>query len=131
MSHVYFFHFDYYCVMSVSILLRSLGCILYELVVGAPPFCTTSLLQLIRKIRYETVPWPKNVSSECLNFIQGLLEKDPRSRSTWPNLAKHPFLRNGVLTPPDKSTCFYNLIEKHSRKVQDDISFQLHLARKV
>ena len=81
---------------------RSLGCILYELLVGAPPFCTTSLLQLIRKIRYESVPWPPNLSSDCLNFLQGLLEKDPRHRLTWPYLLQHPFLQGQVLVPPEK-----------------------------
>lgn len=81
---------------------RSLGCILYELLVGSPPFCTTSLLQLIRKIRYETVPWPTNLSPGCLNLLQGLLEKDPRRRLSWPHLLEHPFLENKVLLPPEK-----------------------------
>ncbi len=81
---------------------RSLGCILYELLVGSPPFCTTSLLQLIRKIRYETVPWPTNLSADCFNLLQGLLEKDPRRRLTWPHLLEHPFLENKVLLPPEK-----------------------------
>lgn len=82
--------------------LWSLGCILYELLVGSPPFCTTSLLQLIRKIRYETVPWPTNLSPGCLNLLQGLLEKDPRRRLSWPHLLEHPFLENKVLLPPEK-----------------------------
>lgn len=81
-----------------------MGCILYELLVGSPPFCTTSLLQLIRKIRYETVPWPTNLSVDCLNLLQGLLEKDSRRRLTWPTLLQHPFLENKVLLPPEKRT---------------------------
>lgn len=81
---------------------RSLGCILYELLVGSPPFCTTSLLQLIRKIRYESVPWPTHLSPDCLDLLQGLLEKDSRRRLTWPHLLEHPFLQNKVLLPPEK-----------------------------
>ena len=77
---------------------------MYELLVGSPPFCTTSLLQLIRKIRYETVPWPTNLSADCLNLLQGLLEKDSRRRLTWPTLLQHPFLENKVLLPPEKRT---------------------------
>nr|CAH0102697.1 unnamed protein product [Daphnia galeata] len=82
--------------------LWSLGCILYELLVRSPPFCTTSLLQLIRKIRYESMPWPTNLSPDCFNLLQGLLEKDPRRRLTWPHLLEHPFLENKVLLTPEK-----------------------------
>ncbi len=111
--------------------LWSVGCILFELVTGAPPFCTASLLQLIRKIRYETVPWPTaaRLSPDCLAFLQvkqekasilnrrrrpcidseatvfqGLLEKDPRRRLTWPHLLHHPFLQNRVLVPLEHGT---------------------------
>ncbi|XP_049959679.1 serine/threonine-protein kinase fused isoform X1 [Schistocerca serialis cubense] len=76
--------------------LWSLGCIVYELVAGAPPFCTTSILHLIRLIRYEAVCWPGFVTPECQSFLQGLLEKDPNKRLTWPQLLYHPFVKDGV-----------------------------------
>nr|QBJ27802.1 serine/threonine-protein kinase [Locusta migratoria] len=76
--------------------LWSLGCIVYELVAGAPPFCTTSILHLIRLIRYEAVCWPGFVTPDCQSFLQGLLEKDPNKRLTWPQLLYHPFVKDGV-----------------------------------
>ncbi|XP_040566534.1 uncharacterized protein [Lepeophtheirus salmonis] len=74
--------------------LWSVGCILYELLVGAPPFSTNSLFQLIKKVRYESVDWSesRSWSDNCLHFIKGLLEKDPKRRLGWPNLLKHAFI---------------------------------------
>ncbi|XP_021914869.1 serine/threonine-protein kinase fused isoform X2 [Zootermopsis nevadensis] len=77
--------------------LWSLGCIVYELLVGSPPFCTSSILHLVRLIRHEAVKWPDFISPTCQNFIQGLLQKDPGQRLTWPQLLEHPFVKNGVL----------------------------------
>ena len=53
----------------------SLGCIVYELLVGSPPFSTTSLFQLIKKIRYESIQWPAHLSETARSFLQGVLEK--------------------------------------------------------
>ncbi|XP_033220643.1 serine/threonine-protein kinase fused isoform X2 [Belonocnema kinseyi] len=78
--------------------LWSLGCIVYELVVGAPPFQTTSILHLIKLIRFEAVKWPDNISAVCRSFLQGLLQKDPSRRLTWPELLEHPFVKDRILT---------------------------------
>ncbi|XP_063238454.1 serine/threonine-protein kinase fused [Bacillus rossius redtenbacheri] len=74
--------------------LWSLGCVVYELLVGYPPFCTTSILHLVHLIKNEQVLWPGFVSPECKDFLQGLLEKDPSKRLSWPELLEHPYLKN-------------------------------------
>jgi hypothetical protein len=51
---------------------------LYELAVGSPPFATHSLIQLIKKIRYEQIRWPQHLSPECGSFLKG--KKFPESR---------------------------------------------------
>lgn len=50
--------------------LWSLGCIIYELLVGAPPFCTTSILHLIRMIRHEPIQFPTFISEGCISFLK-------------------------------------------------------------
>lgn len=50
--------------------LWSLGCIIYELLVGAPPFCTASILHLIRLIRHEQIQWPTFLSENCISFLR-------------------------------------------------------------
>ncbi|XP_043469226.1 serine/threonine-protein kinase fused isoform X2 [Leptopilina heterotoma] len=78
--------------------LWSLGCIVYELVVGIPPFQTTSILHLIKLIRFESVKWPPHISSICKSFLQGLLQKDPSQRLTWPDLLENPFVKDRIIT---------------------------------
>ncbi|OAD52304.1 Serine/threonine-protein kinase 36 [Eufriesea mexicana] len=77
--------------------LWSLGCIVYELVVGSPPFQTTSILHLVRLIRFEAIKWPDYISQNCKRFLQGLLQKDPSQRLTWPALLEHPFVKNRIV----------------------------------
>ncbi|XP_036021382.1 serine/threonine-protein kinase 36 isoform X2 [Mus musculus] len=76
--------------------LWSVGCILYELAVGTPPFYTTSIFQLVSLILKDPVRWPSTISSCFKNFLQGLLTKDPRQRLSWPDLLHHPFIAGRV-----------------------------------
>ncbi|TRY83964.1 hypothetical protein DNTS_006537 [Danionella cerebrum] len=77
--------------------LWSLGCILYELHTGAPPFYTNSIFQLVQLIVRDPIKWPDNMSPHCLSFLKGLLMKDPDKRLSWPDLLHHPFVADGVL----------------------------------
>ncbi|XP_071789843.1 serine/threonine-protein kinase 36-like [Asterias amurensis] len=84
--------------------LWSLGCILYELFVGTPPFYTNSIFQLVSLIIKDPVKWPKNMSAEFKDFLQGLLTKNPRGRLSWPNLLHHPFVAEKVQVSPSSSS---------------------------
>ncbi|CAH3111271.1 unnamed protein product [Porites lobata] len=76
--------------------LWSVGCILYELFVGTPPFYTNSIFQLVNLICRDTVKWPENMSPDFQSFLQGLLTKDPNKRLSWPYLLRHPFVADGI-----------------------------------
>ncbi|XP_061104967.1 serine/threonine-protein kinase 36 isoform X2 [Conger conger] len=77
--------------------LWSLGCILYELHTGVPPFYTNSIFQLVQLIVRDPVKWPESMSQGCTSFLKGLLTKDPQKRLSWPDLLEHPFVADGVL----------------------------------
>ncbi|XP_065696456.1 serine/threonine-protein kinase 36 isoform X1 [Patagioenas fasciata] len=80
--------------------LWSVGCILYELFVGTPPFYTSSIFQLVSLIVKDPVKWPVAISPVFKSFLQGLLTKDPCQRLSWPELLSHPFVA-GLVTVID------------------------------
>ena len=65
--------------------LWSMGTILYELIVGHPPFQGKSLTDLVEKVTFGRyiIPTSVNISDCCINLISGLLRSDPSKRFTW------------------------------------------------
>ena len=74
--------------------LWSLGVILFELLVGQPPFYTNSIYSLINHIVKDPVVFPSHVSEQFESFLSGLLQKDPRKRLAWPQLLEHPLVQD-------------------------------------
>ncbi|XP_075807761.1 serine/threonine-protein kinase 36 isoform X2 [Microtus pennsylvanicus] len=110
--------------------LWSVGCILYELAVGTPPFYTTSIFQLVNLILKDPVRWPSAISSCFKNFLQGLLTKDPRQRLSWPDLLHHPFIagRVTIITEPagaDLGTPFTSRLPPELQVLKDEQAHRL------
>ncbi|XP_018011706.1 serine/threonine-protein kinase fused [Hyalella azteca] len=80
--------------------LWSLGCILFELLTGTPPFCTNSIVHLIEMVRTKPVQWPTGCSRNCVDFLQGLLQKDQDKRLEWPDVLQHPWVSTGITVVP-------------------------------
>mmetsp|Transcript_27632 Transcript_27632/g.84195 ORF Transcript_27632/g.84195 Transcript_27632/m.84195 type:complete len:1640 (-) Transcript_27632:1076-5995(-) len=72
--------------------LWALGVILYELYAGKPPFYTNNIYSLVSMIVTADIIWPPGISPDFRSFLDGLLQKDPRRRLSWPRLLHHPFL---------------------------------------
>ncbi|XP_006168719.1 serine/threonine-protein kinase 36 isoform X2 [Tupaia chinensis] len=110
--------------------LWSVGCILYELAVGTPPFYTTSIFQLVNLILKDPVRWPSTISPCFKNFLQGLLTKDPRQRLSWPDLLHHPFIagRVTIITEPaslDLGTPFTSRLPPELQVLKDEQAHRL------
>lgn len=73
----------------------SLGCILYQMVYGEPPFSPVKNPQL-RMLAIinpnHKIPFPALQNPYLMEVLKGCLERDPARRPTIPQLLEHPFL---------------------------------------
>lgn len=82
--------------------LWSVGAILYQLVVGRPPFDGNSQLQLFQNILASTeLPFPpkilKELPSDCVDLCRSLLRRNPDERLTFKAFFNHNFLQEARL----------------------------------
>ncbi|XP_072268377.1 serine/threonine-protein kinase ULK4 [Pyxicephalus adspersus] len=77
----------------------SLGCVFYEMFAGRPPFFSESFSELTEMIVNKDFLPPQGMSlakpsSEFQSLLNGLLQKDPLKRITWPELLRHSFWKD-------------------------------------
>lgn len=76
--------------------LWSVGTILYELVVGRPPFNGSNHVALLHNIERNEAKIPdqiaRNLSAACVDLIYSLLKRDPVQRISFEEFFNHPFL---------------------------------------
>lgn len=85
--------------------LWALGCVLFELATGRPPFVSNSFQQLVQSIMHETPKLPASFGAAdgdpartqaFRDLLDGLLQKNPRNRMSWDELLRHPFWKGLV-----------------------------------
>lgn len=83
----------------------SLGCILYTLLVGKPPFETSCLKDTYMKIKKNEYHVPSRVSLPAKNLIMKLLKGDPTDRPNMETLLEEEFFHTGYLPPRLPTSC--------------------------
>ncbi|CAF3711691.1 unnamed protein product [Rotaria sordida] len=80
--------------------LWSIGVILYECLFGRPPFVFSTVQQLIDIIKSNIpieIPNDAQISPECRNLLENLLQRDPNQRISFPDFFRHPFISIDLL----------------------------------
>lgn len=76
----------------------ALGVLIYEMLVGAPPFDGEDEDSLFQSIVESIVQYPKNISRDSVNIIKGFLTKNPETRlgcgpTGESDIKAHPFFK--------------------------------------
>lgn len=115
----------------------SIGVILYTLVIGRPPFQTSEVKAIYKRIRDNDYGFPpeRTVSSNAQHLISQILTPDPQLRPTLHDIVDHPFFTHGPVppyiptsahdTPPDfrhisRSTSLANLKRLRRQSLLDE-----------
>ncbi|XP_034840474.1 serine/threonine-protein kinase PLK4 [Maniola hyperantus] len=77
-----------------------LGCMLYTLLVGSPPFHTKHVKTTLNKVINADYKIPAELSVQAQDLLQKLLCKDPSRRITLKGILEHPFLNNCFTNNP-------------------------------
>lgn len=84
----------------------ALGCVLYTLLCGFPPFYDESIEILTEKVakgQYTFLsPWWDDINNTAKDLISHLLEVDPEKRYTIKEFLNHPWIRTGGPSPRDE-----------------------------
>lgn len=91
---------------SKSVDMWALGCVLYTLLCGFPPFYDESIEILTEKVakgQYTFLsPWWDDISKSAQDLISHLLTVDPEKRFTITEFLAHPWIRGSGPTPRDE-----------------------------
>jgi serine/threonine protein kinase len=71
----------------------SLGVILYEMLVGRPPFYSSDRNKLFKSIKHGKVKYPKDISQEAISFMKHILVRNDRLgvKDGASEIKEHPF----------------------------------------
>ncbi|XP_024073621.1 serine/threonine-protein kinase PLK1 [Terrapene carolina triunguis] len=83
----------------------SIGCIMYTLLVGKPPFETSCLKETYIRIKKNEYNIPKHINPVAANLIQKMLRSDPATRPTIDELLNDEFFTSGYIPTRLPTTC--------------------------
>ena len=81
---------------SIQVDTWALGVLLYEFLVGEPPFTAATKEAIFARIGEVDIRWPTRMSEDAKDLISKLLRKDPRQRLSLRAIPNHPFIKRNL-----------------------------------
>lgn len=75
-----------------------LGCLLYTLLVGKPPFETQGVKSTLTRVVMDDYRLPSYLSPEAKDLIDSLLQKNPKDRIGLEQILEHPFIKRSSVS---------------------------------
>uniref|UniRef100_A0A8B9LD34 Polo-like kinase 2a (Drosophila) n=1 Tax=Astyanax mexicanus TaxID=7994 RepID=A0A8B9LD34_ASTMX len=83
----------------------ALGCVMYTMLLGRPPFETTNLKETYRCIREARYSMPSTLSPQAKHLISNMLAKSPEDRLRLDDVLRHDFFSQGFTPDRLSSSC--------------------------
>uniref|UniRef100_A0A8C5BEV9 Serine/threonine-protein kinase PLK n=1 Tax=Gadus morhua TaxID=8049 RepID=A0A8C5BEV9_GADMO len=91
----------------------ALGCVMYTMLLGRPPFETTNLKETYRCIREARYSLPSSLSSPAKQLISSLLTKSPEDRPHLDHILRHDFFIQGFSPERLPPSCCHSAPDFH------------------
>uniref|UniRef100_A0A8C6UV90 Serine/threonine-protein kinase PLK n=1 Tax=Neogobius melanostomus TaxID=47308 RepID=A0A8C6UV90_9GOBI len=91
----------------------ALGCVMYTMLLGRPPFETTNLKETYRCIREARYSMPSSLSPQAKQLISNLLAKTPEDRPNLELILRHDFFTQGFSPERLSPSCCHSPPDFH------------------
>ncbi|XP_034026391.1 serine/threonine-protein kinase PLK2b [Thalassophryne amazonica] len=91
----------------------ALGCVMYTMLLGRPPFETTNLKETYRCIREAQYSLPSSLSPQAKQLIASLLAKTPEDRPNLDHILRHEFFTQGFSPERLPISCCHSAPDFH------------------
>ncbi|XP_068107328.1 serine/threonine-protein kinase PLK2 [Hyperolius riggenbachi] len=91
----------------------ALGCVMYTMLLGRPPFETTNLKETYRCIREARYSLPSSLMSSAKHLIASMLSRNPEDRPRLDDIIQHDFFTQGFTPDRLPSSCCHTAPDFH------------------
>ncbi|XP_059551053.1 serine/threonine-protein kinase PLK2 isoform X2 [Myotis daubentonii] len=91
----------------------ALGCVMYTMLLGRPPFETTNLKETYRCIREARYTMPSSLLAPAKHLIASMLSKNPEDRPRLDDIIRHEFFVQGFTPDRLSSSCCHTVPDFH------------------
>lgn len=91
----------------------ALGCVMYTMLLGRPPFETTNLKETYRCIREAKYSLPSSLMSSAKHLIASMLSRNPEDRPSLEEIIQHDFITQGFTPERLPSSCCHTAPDFH------------------